>query len=633
MRARAGHDPRGAPRWAALGLTLLLAACGGSSAPTLAPALPPSIVTGPAAQTVVPGQSATFSVLASGSAPLAYQWQRNAAAIAGAIAASYQTPPATAADDGTLYSVDVSNAVGRVTSAQVRLSVGPVPAVVDVLTYHNDNARTAQNLAEALLTPASVTAQNFGLLRLLSVDGRVDAQPLIVSALNLAGKLRNVVYVVTEHGSVYAFDADDGTALLQASLLGAGEVPSDPRGCSQVSPEIGITSTPVIDRSALAHGTLYAVAMSKDAAGRYYQRLHALDLLTLAEQPMGPMLVQASYPGGGANSAGGTVSFDPAQYKERAALTLVGGTVYTAWASHCDIAPYTGWIIGYDRLTLVQTRVLNVVPNGSDGAIWQAGGGLAADTEGNLYALIANGSFDTQLDASGFPANRDFGNAFVKLSGAGSFTVIDYFAERNAVTESANDVDLGSGAPLLLPDQNAPGVASRHLAVGAGKDGHLYVVDRDNMGKYSAVANGIWQDLAGALPGGVWSAPAYFNGSVYYADVSGTLKAFALRNAKLGAMPASQSSMTFAYPGASPAVSANGSSNGLVWALESSPTAPAVLHAFDAGNLANELYNTDQASGGRDHFGVGNKFITPTIANGKVYVGTPNGVAVFGLLH
>ncbi|MBS0394582.1 MAG: pyrrolo-quinoline quinone [Proteobacteria bacterium] len=586
----------------------------------------------PVAQSVAVGQSATFTVVATGSAPLAYQWLRNGQPLAGATGTSYQTAPAAAADNGAAFAVTVSNAYGSTTSPAATLAVTGLAGAVDVLTYHNDNARTAQNLGETVLTPATVAAAGFGLLRVLPADGLVDAQPLVVSSLAVGGRSRNVVFVVTEHGSVYSYDADDGTALVHASLVPGGEAPSDARGCDQVTPEIGITATPVIDRGANAHGTLYAVAMTRDAGGQYHQRLHALDLVTLAEQAGSPVEIAASFPGSGANSSNGRVAFDPGQYKARTGLALVNGVVYTAWASHCDIDPYTGWIIGYDGHTLAQSGVLNVTPNGSEGAIWQAGGGLAADAAGNLYALVGNGTFDTALDGSGRPSAGDYGNAFIKVATGGALAVADYFAESNDVAESGIDLDLGSGAPMLLPPLQDAGGVTRNLAVGAGKDGHLYVVDRASMGGFNASRNAIWQDLPGALPGGVWSAPAYFNGTVYYADVGGTLKAFALGAARLAATPASQSSMTFPYPGASPAVSASGSTNAIVWALESATGQRAVLHAFDATNLANELYNSDQAAGGRDHFGNGNKFVTPTVANGKVYVGTPSGVAVFGRL-
>jgi hypothetical protein len=617
---------------------LLLVACGGGSSSnpssgtstTPPSSTAPTITTQPGSQSVTVGQTATFSVIGAGTAPLSYQWQTNGTAITGATASSYTTAATTLADNGSTFKVTVSNAVGTITSAAATLTVSATAAArTDVLTYHNDNSRSAQNLTETVLTPANVNATQFGLLRVLPADGLVDGQPLIASNLSVSGVLRNVVYVVTENDSVYSYDADTGAALVHVSVLGSGETPSDTRGCSQVVPQIGITSTPVIDRSVGPNGTVYVVAMSKNAAGAYFQRLHALDLVTLAERPNSPVVIQATYPGTANNSVGMT-SFQPGQYEERAGLLLLSGTVYTAWTSHCDQTPYNGWIIGYDESTLAQSQVLNVTPNGSEGAIWQAGGGMAADSVGNIYALVANGTFDTTLDASGFPLQGDYGNAFIKLSSASTLQVTDYFDMDNTVAESNGDVDLGSGGAMLLPDQTDSTGVVRQLAVGAGKDGHLYVVNRSNMGKFSMSNNAIWEDMPGALPGGIWATPAYFQGTVYYGDVGGTLKAFGIQQALLGKTPTSQTSISFAYPGTAPAVSANGSSDGIVWAVQNSN--PAALHAFAAGNLATELYNSNQAANGRDNFGAGNKFMTPSIANGKVYVGTPTGVAVFGLL-
>lgn len=612
-------------------VALLLSACGGGSSSSPPATTAPTITTEPSSQSVTVGQTAAFSVVATGTAPLTYQWQRNGTAIAGATASSYTTAATTLADNGATFTVAVTNSVGTVTSNAATLNVAAAPAAgtADVLTYHNDNYRSGQNLTETALTPADVNAAQFGLLRILSADGLVDGQPLIVSNLSVGGTSHNVVYVVTENDSIYSYDADTGAALVHVSVLGSGETPSDNHGCNQVVPQIGITSTPVIDRGAGPNGTLYLAAMSKNAAGDYFQRLHALDLATLAERPNSPVTIQATYPGTANNSVGMT-SFEPGKYEERAGLLLLNGTVYTAWTSHCDQAPYNGWIIGYDESSLNQTQVLNLTPNGSDGAIWQSGGGMAADSAGNIYALVANGTFDTTLDGSGFPSQGDYGNAFVKVSSASSLQVTDYFDMDNTVAESNGDVDLGSGGPMLLPDQTDSAGTVRQLAVGAGKDGHLYVVNRSNMGKFSLSNNAIWEDMPGALPGGIWATPAYFQATVYYGDVGSTLKAFAVQQALLSKTPTSQTSMTFNYPGTAPAVSANGSGNGIVWAVENST--PAVLHAFSAGNLGTELYNTNQAANNRDHFGAGNKFMTPTIANGKVYVGTPVGVAVFGLL-
>ena len=504
----------------------------------------------------------------------------------------------------------------------------PPTAATDILTYKNDVSRTGQNLTESVLTLANVNSTGFGLLRFLAADGKVDAQPLYLSGLTVNGATHNVVYVATENDSVYAYDADSGTLLWQVSLLGSGEAPSDPvYGCSQVTPEIGVTSTPVIDRAAGAHGTLFVVAMSRTTStATYHQRLHALDVTTGAELLNGPMDISATYP-----VAGGSMTFDPAAYEERAALLLSQGTIYTSWTSHCDIAPYSGWVITYSEATLAKTAVFNAAPNSGGGgpAIWMAGGGPAADAAGNVYLLTANGAFETTLNSSGFPSQSDYGNSFLKLTLSGSsLTVADYFAMFNEVDESSADEDLGSGGILLLPDLTDSGGTTRHLAVGAGKDGNLYVVNRDSMGKFNSGANNIWQQLSGVLGGGIWSTPAYFAQTVYYGPSNGHLLAFTLSDAELSA--ATQSAASFTYPGTAPAVSANGAANGIVWAHENAN--PAVLHAYDAGNLAHELYNSSQAANGRDQFGAGNKFITPAIADGKVFVGATNGVAVFGLL-
>lgn len=503
----------------------------------------------------------------------------------------------------------------------------------DITTYHNDNARTGQNLSESILTPSNVNSSNFGKLFVISVDGLVDAQPLYLSKLSISQGTHNVLYLATEHGSVYAFDADSGTSLWQVSTLPAGETTSDDRGCSQVTPEIGVTATPVIDRSAGPHGTVYVVAMSKDGSGNYHQRLHALDATTGAEEFGGPQEIQASYPGTGDNSSGGNVIFDPGQYKERGGLLLINGVIYTAWASHCDIRPYTGWIIGYDEKTLARVTVLNITPNGNEGAFWMSGTAPAADANANIFVLDANGVFDTTLNGSGFPNQGDFGNAFLKISTANKqLAVADYFEMFNQASENGSDEDLGSGGALVLPDLKDSSNNTRHLAVGAGKDGNIYIVDRDKMGGYSPNTNNIYQEIQGALSGGgVYSMAAYFNNTVYYGAVGDNIKAFAINQAQLATTPTGQTGNTFGYPGATPSISANGTSNAILWAAENGGTA--VLHAYDATNLSHELYNSNQASGGRDQFGAGDKFITPMITNGKVYVGTTNGVGVFGLLH
>jgi len=506
---------------------------------------------------------------------------------------------------------------------------GTAAPSTDVLTYHNDLARTGQYLAETTLTPSNVNTAQFGKVAFLAADGKVDAQPLYVSNVSMNGATHNIVYVATEHASLYAYDADSNAKLWQRSLLSNGETPSDNRNCSQITPEIGITSTPVIDRSRGAHGVIYAVAMSKDASGAYHQRLHALDLSTGAEVLGSPIEIAATFPGTGANSTNGVTTFDPKQYAERQALTLVSGNLYLAWTSHCDEGAYGGWIMAYDAGTLAQTSVVNVTPNGSEGSVWMSGAGMASDGA-SLYLLDANGTFDTTLDGNGFPSRGDYGNTFLKLAISPKLSVSDYSAPYNTVTESDQDTDLGSGGALLLPDLTDANGTTRHLAVGAGKDKKIYVVDRNAMGKFNSTKNAIWQEIDGQLGGGVFSMPAYYGNVVYYGAVGDTLKAFPITAARLAATPASKSPSTFPYPGATPSISANGTQNAIVWAAENGTVG--ALHAFDASNLSHELYNSNQA-GTRDKFGAGNKFITPMIAHGHVYVGATNGVAVFGLLH
>ncbi|HEY0342012.1 MAG TPA: immunoglobulin domain-containing protein, partial [Steroidobacteraceae bacterium] len=530
-------------------LTLLLfaalTACGGGgnnsySPPPMTPpaAAAPTITTQPANMSVVTGNTATFTVAASGTAPLTYQWQKNGTAIAGATSASYTTPAEAVGDNGATFTVMINNSAGSVTSNGATLAV-TATAANDVATFKNDVARSGQNLAETTLTLTNVNSTSFGLLHTVMVDGKVDAQPLYLAQVPISGTPHNVAFVATEHGSVYAIDADAGTPIWQASVLATGETPSDTHGCSQVTPEIGITSTPVIDRTAGPHGTLYVVGMSIDKSSNYHQRLHALDITTGAELFGGPAEITASAP----NSAG-TTTFAPGQYEERAALLLANGQIYTSWTSHCDFAPYSGWIIAFNQMTLAPSAVLNVGPNSGAAvangthfnmngpAIWMSGDGPGADAQGNVYLLTGNGLFEPTLDANGFPNMGDYGNSFLKISTtASSMKVADYFAMSSEVAESGGDIDLGSGGEMLLPDLTDSSGNVKHLVVGAGKDSNIYLVDRDSMGKFNASQNNIWQEVDGVVPGnppgagsgGVRSSPAWFNGNIYYGDAGGTL--------------------------------------------------------------------------------------------------------------
>ncbi len=596
-------------------VTLLATAANGFTA-TVSVAvsgLPGAVTASPATLTLTPGVAQNLSILAAAAA---------------------------APGPSTLTFTATSGALTHTATLAITVAAAPPAPGIDVSTYHYDNTRQGLNAAETLLTLANVNPATFGLTGNYPVDGKVDAQPLVVHGLNLqaGGSTRtlNVLYIATEHDTVYALNAATGDQLWKTSLLGTAETTSDSRGCGQIVPEIGITATPVIDRSFGTNGAIFLVAMTRDASGAYHQRLHALNLATGAELTPGPTEITATYPGTGANSSNGNVLFDPAQYAERAGLLLLNGTIYTTWTSHCDIPPYTGWVIGYSEGTLTQSTVLNLTPNGSDGAVWMSGYGLAADTAGSIYLLDANGTLDTTFTPAGFPSRGDFGNAILKLGTAGGLSVLDFFEPYNTLAESAADVDLGSGGAMLLPDIKDNAGATHHLVVGAGKDRNIYVADRDNLGKYNGGAadnSNLYQELPNALPNGAWSGPAYFNNTVFFAGVNDNLKAYTVSNGLLSTSPTSQSPTSFGYPGSTPSVSANAAGNGIVWAVQSSDNAPAVLHAYDAANLGHELYNSTEAPGNRDAFGTGNKFITPVIANGQVFVGTPNSVAVFGLLR
>jgi len=560
------------------------------------------------------------------------------------------TPPTLTLTPGNPQNITLAAAFGAAASMQTITLTGASGSLMhtasftltvnntapDVTTYHYDNARDGLNARENVLTLSNVNSSQFGKVGFDAVDGLVDAEPLYLANVTAGGLLRDVLYVVTEHGSVYAFDADSGVQIWKTSILGSGETTSDNHGCGQITPEIGITSTPVIDRNQGPNGTLFTVGMSKDASGNYHQRLHALDLTTGAELAGSPAEITGSYPGTGANSVNGNVIFDPGQYAERAALLLVNGAIYSGWTSHCDEEPYTGWVMAFSESTLKQTQIINLTPNGSEGSIWMSGDGIAADSNANLYFLDANGTFDAALNAGGFPARGDFGNAIVKLATGGKLAVADYFETYDTIAESNADEDLGSGGEILLPDQTDANGVVRHLLIGAGKDANIYVADRDNMGKINTAASNdsnIYQIVSGQLGGMVFSTPAFFNGTLYYGAVGDNLKAFPMNNAKLNPTPSSRSVIAFGHPGTTPSITANGTQNGIVWALESSLNTSAVLRAYDASNLSRELYDSNEAPNNRDSFGNGNKFITPMVVNGKVYIGTTTGVAVFGLLN
>ncbi len=505
-----------------------------------------------------------------------------------------------------------------------------VTAGVNVLTYHNDMARTGQNTNETILTPANVTPATFTRLFTAPVDGYVYAQPLVVTNVAIPNQgAHDVVYVATEHDSVYAFDANtSGLPLWQVSFInpdaGITTVTSADVNCNDLVPEIGITSTPVIDA---ASGTIYVSAKTKEVVGgvtNYFHRLHALDIGTGAEKFGGPAVVTAIVSGtGDGNDGAGHVPFDPFTQFNRAALLLNKGVVYIASASHCDNGSYHGWLIGYGAQTLTLSNVFNTTPNGGLGGIW---GGLASDTNGSIYTITGNGTFDPS------PSVNCFGDSFIKLSTTNGLKLADYFTPFNQALLSSSDVDLGSGGPLVLPDEvGSP--SNRHLIVGAGKEGTIYLVNRDNMQHYNPTNDNLIVQFLTSGIGHNFSTPAYFNKKIYCLGARDKLKAFTITNGLIATPPASQSTNTFGFPGATPSISANGTNNGIVWVLQtdaSKSNGPAVLRAYDAGNVATELYNSS-ASGGPDYPGIAVKFAVPTVANGKVFVGARYALSVYGL--
>jgi hypothetical protein len=539
-----------------------------------------------------------------------------------------------------LYTAPALAGAHTVTAATVdQLQSGTATVFVvsstGVLTYHNDNTRSGANLAETVLTPGNVNATRFGKLRAYPLDGVAMASPLYVPAVAIPGQgVRNVVYVATEHDSVYAFDAD-GVATApfwQVSFINpaAGITtvnPADTGECCDITPEIGITGTPVVDATS---GTLYVVAKTKEVSGgntSYVQRLHALDISSGAEKFGGPVVIQATVPGTGAGSSGGQVSFMPLRENQRPALLLNNGVVYIAFGSHGDQQPYHGWVLGYTASTLQQTFAYCVTPNGEGGGVWLANSGLAADAAGNIYLATGDGTFDANQ------GEANFGDSYIKLSRSGAF--LDYFTPHNEATLDGGNIDLGAGGVLLLPDQAG---AHAHLLVSAGKNGTIDLIDRDNLGHFnSANDNQIVQSLVNVFPFGTpepgnYSAPVYFNSIVYFSPVADSIQAFALTDGRLSTSPVSRSPEVLAYPGGTLAISANGFTNGILWALERRAGSAGALHAYNAANLANELYHSDQA-GSRDALDEVVKFSAPIIASGNVVVATTTRLYVFGLFQ
>jgi hypothetical protein len=511
---------------------------------------------------------------------------------------------------------------------------GARSAIAQVTTSQYDNARTGANPVEKTLTPQNVNAKQFGKLFNFHVDGDVYAQPLYVPDVEIPGQGKhNVLYIATENDSVYAFDAEGEpkTPLWHASFInpkaGITTLSEDIVSCPFIAPQVGITSTPVID---LKSGTLYVLARTRESAGAlrastFHQHLHALAITTGVEKFAGPVEIKASVKGSGDGSEGGSVIFDSWKENPRAALLLVNGMVYLTWASSCDVGPYHGWVMAYDAATLQQKGVFNVSPDAADGGIWAGDTGPAADSDGNIFVATGNGKFDAGSNG------RDYGDSLLKLRlGPDGVALRDFFTPANQEQLNASDSDLGSGGQVLLPDQPGP---HPHLLLIGGKGATLYLLDRDRLGKYQKTTN---IDPLQTIPAAsdILGAVGYWNQNVYFLNSHDALRDFAIEKGQLvlkGVAPGPK----FTDPGATPTISADGTKNGIVWVIGTKTwngsDRPAVLHAYAAANVATELYNSEENSA-RDRPGRALRFTIPTVVNGRVYIGAKSEVDVYGLL-
>jgi hypothetical protein len=653
-----------------------LTACGGSSAP------PSATVTISPHQSAVAATTQTlqFTATVTGNvSDLTVAWSVDGTAsgdsTVGTISGTgLYTPPAT----GGTHIITATSMALSTSSASASVAVTDLPGV---FTYHNDLSRDGANTQEYELNSSNVGSATFGKLFACPVDGAVYTQPLWVPGVNINGTVHNVIYVATQHDSLFAFDADSCAQLWQAKLLDTlhggtpGEGPivwEDVGYCDgDIYPEVGVTGTPVINPSS---NTIYIVSASEIPgaqsgncslpAGSYFHRLHALDITSGGEKFNGPVTIAAQVVGTGDGSSGGMVTFTSQLQHNRSGLALAGdGTVYVAFAAHEDASPYHGWLFGYAASDLSQTpSVFNSTPNGvyipnvggADGGIWGGGGAPAIDGDNNVFVATGNGIFD---QGTGMSMQNDYGDSVLNLGspqgGTTAMQVNGWFSPLSEYTLEQYDEDLGSGAPVLLPDQT---VGPQHLLVQLGKDGVIYLIDRDNMGLFNASSNQVVQNFQAT--GGFWGTPALWQNNLYFAGAGDVLRQFSFDpNTEFNTTTASQSSEYFGFPDVSPSVSSQGASNGIVWAVDAglygyaspnsgnanggycyqSPvpptcTGPAVLHAYSATNLANEYWNSALAAGNRDQAGNAVKFVPPTIANGKVYVSTRTEVDVYGLL-
>jgi hypothetical protein len=606
----------------AVAFAAVLATCGKSS---------------PGSSSGTAGTSGSAGAGAAGPGTAGTNGGGGAGAFAGAFDGGTDSPVSSGGSGGAAGGAAGSTSAGGSGGGQVAGAGGGTSHTpLGVYTQHNDIGRTGVYTDETILTPDNVNMAKFGKQFALPVDGYIYAQPLYVPNLSIPGKgVHNVVYIATEHDSVYAFDADTKQApLWQVTFLSAGvtSVPEVDTSAPVLKPEVGITGTPVIDP---ATSTLYLVADTKEAGPKYVQRLHALDLATGAEKLGGPVIITGGVKGSGGNNAPpptpGTVVFDPLRELQRPGLALSGGMIWIAFTGNGDHLRWHGWVFGYDATTLAQKIIWCTTPDGEAGSIWQSDAGIAVDPAGNLYFETGNGTLDAMT------GGRNLSMSVVKLSPNG--TVLDWFAPHDAVALSNGDVDLGSTGALILPD--SLGTASHpHLMIGSGKPGYLYLLDRDQMGHITADDSQIVQKVTvhpntTGPNAGVYTTPLLWNGFVFVSAVADKISAFTLKAGVISTTPVSQSQQNFVFPGALITLSSNGTTGGIIWAAQGDgyqPVGNAALYAFDAMDLTKELWDSNQAAGNRDQAGLVAKYALPTVVNGRVYFGTQTELEVYGEL-
>jgi hypothetical protein len=590
---------------------LLLFSCGGGSSQPAS--TDPSGGTGTASVSIGPrraalttGQTQTFTATVTGNSVTTVTWEVDSIAggnssVGTVTAAGVYSPPSSPGS----HTVTARSVADSTASAAATVYITDLTGV---FTYHNDLSRDGVNSHEYALNTTTVKAATFGKRFACAIDASAYAQPLWAANVAIGGGTHNVLIAATVHDTVYAFDADAAPCQTywSKSLLASGETwvnNMDVGGSLDLAPDVGIVGTPVIDP---ATNTIYVVSKSKNGT-TIHQRLHALNLIDGTEKFGGPQEIAATFSG---------ISYSPVSQNQRAGLALLNGTVYIAWGSHGDIGTYYGWLMGYNAATLAQVSVFNDTPGPGFGGIWMAGGAPAADSSNNLYVITGNGNFD---------GATLFGDSFLKLSTPG-LSVLSYFAPADQGTLDSGDMDFGSGGATILVDQ--PSGPVQRLAIGGGKEGTLFVLNRDNLGGNTTNDSGAVQSFS--LGNRIFATPAFWQNTLYVGLDSDHVKSFTFNTTtgQFNTAPASQSSSTFGFPGSTPSISSQGTSNGIVWATEKG-SGPSVLHAYDATNLGTELWNSANSSA--DQAGAAVKFTVPTVANGKVYVGTVSEISVYGL--